>query len=219
MKMKQKLIAGAVALSAMAGFSVPAAHAEVAAAVGAANMYYWRGLDLGAGDPQVWGDLKLTGGGFYGGIWAGSGDAVMGQEYDLYAGYGHAFGEFKVDLSFWTYAYPSSEWSPGDQSEGVLAVGYGPVTATYYKNIASEYGDNSYSYATLAAVIDKFTLKYGVHSQDAEGAGSLDGVDHIDLTYAYNEKLSFTVGQVLDEGEGDVNKEAKFVVGLTLPLE
>jgi uncharacterized protein (TIGR02001 family) len=219
MKMKQKLIAGAIVLSAMAGFSVPAAHAEVAAAVGAANMYYWRGLDLGGGDAQVWGDLKLTEGGFYGGVWAASGDAVLGQEYDLYAGYGHAFGEFKVDLSFWTYAYPSSEIDPGDQSEGVFSVGYGPVTATYYKNIASESGDNSYSYATLAAVIDKFTLKYGVHAQDDQGPASLDGVQHIDLTYAYNDKLAFTLGKVIDDGVAGVNEEAKFIVGVTLPIE
>jgi hypothetical protein len=228
MKMKQKLIAGAIALSAMAGFSVPAAHAEVAAAVGAANMYYWRGFDLGDGDAQVWGDLKVSGGGFYGGVWAASGDASYGQEIDLYAGYGHAFGDFKVDLSFWSYVYPSltdpaavgsDSIAPGESSEGVLAVSYGPVTATYYKNIAAKYGDNSYSYATLAAVIGKFTLKYGVHSQDDQSATSYDGVQHIDLTYTYNDKLAFTLGQVIDDGVAEANNEAKVVVALTLPIE
>lgn len=219
MKMKQKLIAGAIALSAIAGFSVPAAHAEVSAAVGAANMYYWRGFDLGAGDPQVWGDLKLSGAGFYGGVWAASGDAALGQEIDLYAGYGHAFGDFKVDLSLWSYVYPSSEIKAGEASEGVLALSYGPVTATYIKNIASEYGDNSYSYATLAVVIDKFTLKYGAHSQDDQGPASLDGVQHVDLTYTYNDKLAFTLGQVVDDGVAEVNNEAKFVVALSLPIE
>ncbi|HSC68566.1 MAG TPA: TorF family putative porin [Cellvibrio sp.] len=219
MKMKQKLIAGAIALSAMAGFSVPAAQAEVSAAVGAANMYYWRGFDLGLGDPQVWGDLKASAAGFYGGVWAASGDAVLGQEIDLYAGYGHAFGDFKVDLSFWSYVYPSSEIKFGESSEGVLALSYGPVTASYYKNIASEYGDNSYSYASLAVVLDKFTLKYGVHAQDDQSDASLDGVQHVDLTYTYNEKLAFTLGQVIDEGVAEVNNEAKFVVALTLPIE
>jgi uncharacterized protein (TIGR02001 family) len=221
MKMKQKLIAGAIALSAMAGFSVPAAHAEVSAAIGAANMYYWRGLDLGAGDPQVWGDLKVSGSGFYGGVWAGSGDAANGQEYDLYAGYGNAFGDFKFDLSLWSYSYPNSddEVAPGDLSEAVLSVGYGPVAATYYKNIAAEYGDNSYTYATLALALDKFTLKYGVHSQDDQGDTSLDGVEHVDLAYAYNDKLSFTLGKVIDDGVAGTNDEAKFVVGFSLPLE
>jgi len=222
MKMKQKLIAGAIALSAMAGFSVPAAHAEVAAAVGAANMYYWRGLDLGDGDPQVWGDLKVSGGGFYGGVWAGSGDAVMGQEYDLYAGYGNTFGNFKFDISYWTYSYPDptgvteivegvpidatpDPLQPGDLQEGVVMVGYGPVSFTYYDNI-----DTDYTYMTLAAIIGPVTAKYGVHEDD---------LAHIDLIYAYNDKLSFTVGKVIDDADGAYDDEAKIVVGLTLPIE
>jgi uncharacterized protein (TIGR02001 family) len=221
MKMKQKLVAGAIALSAMAGFSVPAAHAEVSASIGAANMYYWRGFDLGGGDAQVWGDVNVSAAGFYGGVWASSGDAAMGQEYDLYAGYGHEFGDFTVDISLWSYNYPSSadELAPGDQTEAVLAVGYGPVTATYYKNIASKFGDNSYSYATLAVELDKFTLKYGVHSQDDQGPGTLDEVAHIDATYAYNDKLSFTVGKIVDDGISQFGDEAKFVVAFSLPIE
>jgi uncharacterized protein (TIGR02001 family) len=217
MKMKQKLIAGAIALSAMAGFAVPAAHAEVSAAVGAANMYYWRGLDLGNGDAQVWGDLKVSGSGFYGGVWAGSGDAIMGQEYDLYAGYGNAFGDFKFDLSVWSYVYPSSEVAAGDLVEAIGMVGYGPVAFTYYENLE---GADDYNYMTLAATFGSFTVKYGVHESD---------LSHVDLTYAYNDKLSFTLGQVIDDAEegtpGDVdyvagaNDELKFVVGLSLPIQ
>lgn len=212
MKMKQKLIAGAIALSAMAGFAVPAAHAEVSAAVGAANMYYWRGLDLGAGDPQVWGDLKVSGGGAYAGIWAGSGDAAMGQEYDLYAGYGNAFGDFKFDISVWSYSYPkpsgdSEPLSPGDLVEAVAMIGYGPIAFTYYENLE---GAEDYNYMTLAGTFGAFTVKYGVHEDD---------LSHVDLTYAYNSKLSFTVGKVVDDVDGAYNDEAKFVVGLALPIE
>ncbi|MEN0038494.1 MAG: TorF family putative porin [Cellvibrio sp.] len=222
MKMKQKLVAGAIALSAMAGFSVPAAHAEVSAAVGAANMYYWRGLDLGNGDAQIWGDLKLSGAGFYGGVWAASGDAAMGQEYDLYAGYGNSFGDFKFDISYWTYSYPKpasaveyidglpvdatpEALSPGDLQEAVVMVGYGPVAFTYYDNI-----DTDYTYMTLAATFGPVTAKYGVHEDD---------LAHVDITYAYNDKLSFTVGKVVDDVEGAYNDEAKIVVAFTLPIE
>lgn len=224
MKMKQKLIAGAIALSAMAGFAVPAAHAEVSAAVGAANMYYWRGLDLGEGDPQIWGDLKVSGSGFYGGVWAGSGDAVMGQEYDLYVGYGNAFGDFKFDISVWSYSYPKpasatevvdgesidvtpEALSPGDLVEAVAMIGYGPIAFTYYENLE---GADDYNYMTLAGTFGAFTVKYGVHEDD---------LSHVDLTYAYNSKLSFTVGKVVDDVDGSYNDEAKFVVGLALPIE
>ena len=224
MKMKQKLIAGAIALSAMAGFSVPAAHAEVSAAIGAANMYYWRGLDLGAGDPQIWGDLKVSGSGFYGGVWAGSGDAAMGQEYDLYVGYGNAVGDFKFDISVWSYSYPkpsataelvdgeieyvsADPLSPGDLVEAVVMVGYGPIAFTYYENLE---GADDYNYMTLAGTFGDFTVKYGVHEDD---------LSHVDLTYAYNDKLSFTVGKVVDDVDGSYNDEAKFVVGFALPIE
>lgn len=216
MKMKQQLIAGAVALSAMAGFAVPAAHAEVSAAIGAANMYYWRGKDLGNGDPQVWGDLKVSGSGAYAGIWAGSGDSGAGQEYDIYAGYGNAFGDFKFDVSVWSYQYPSApfddngEGGPvglGDLAEAVIMLGYGPVAFTYYENIE---GDEDYNYMTLAGTFGDFTVKYGVHEDD---------LAHVDLTYAYNDKLSFTLGKVVDDVDGLYNDEAKFVVGFALPIE
>ncbi|WP_062061327.1 TorF family putative porin [Cellvibrio sp. OA-2007] len=212
MKMKQKLIAGAIALSAMAGFAVPAAHAEVSAAVGAANMYYWRGLDLGNGDPQIWGDLKVSGSGFYGGVWAGSGDSVGGQEYDLYVGYGNSVGDFTFDLSVWSYSYPKpSEGgepvSPGDLVEAVAMIGYGPIAFTYYENLE---GADDYNYMTLAGTFGDFTIKYGVHEDD---------LAHVDLTYAYNDKLSFTVGKVVDDVDGSYNDEAKFVVGFALPIE
>jgi hypothetical protein len=216
MKMKQKLVASAIALSAMAGFAVPAAHADVAATVGASNMYYWRGLDLGVdsdtgkgSSASVWGDLKFSESGFYAGVWGGSGDTNMGNEYDLYAGYGSAIGDFKYDLSVWTYSYPSAETalSPGDLSEAVLMLGYGPVAFTYYDNIA---GGSGYTYMTLAATFGDFTVKYGEHK---------DSMSHVDLTYAFNSKVSFTVGKVVDDVDGAFSDEAQFVVGFTLPIE
>lgn len=229
MKMKQKLVAGAIALSAMAGFSVPAAHAEVSAAVGAANMYYWRGADLGDGDAQVWGDLKVSGAGFYGGLWGASGDAASGQEYDVYAGYGGSAGDFKYDLSVWSYVYPDSEVSVGDAVEVVGMIGYGPIAFTYYEGLEDL---EEYSYMTLAATFGQFTIKYGQHDGTVtNSAGS--GLDpaHIDITYAYNDKIAFTIGKVVDDGEYTIsegegaettyawNDEVKFVVSLTLPIE
>ena len=54
-------------------------------------------------------------------------------------------------------------------------------------------------------------------------------LSHVDLTYAYNDKLSFTLGKVIDDAEegsmGDVdyvagaNDEVKFVVAFSLPIE
>src|SRR5688572_3087965 len=108
-KMTEKVLAGVLAVSALAGSMVTSvAQADVGATVGASNMYYWRGQDLGNGDAAIWGDLKLSSDvGVYGGAWMSSGDVVNGTEYDLYIGYGTKFGDFGVDLSYWNYVYPS----------------------------------------------------------------------------------------------------------------
>lgn len=234
MKMKQKLVAGAAVLSALAGFIAPAAHADVAATVGASNMYYWRGFDLGGGS-AISADVKYSESGFYAGAWTSSGDGTNGTEYDLYSGYGLTAGDFKADLSVVSYNYPSAAepLAPGDYTEAVLALGYGPVTATYYKSISAKQGalsDNSYAYATLAVVLDKFSLKYGIHMSDFTDdvvdeddeiiSKSMDGVAHLDLSYAYNDKLSFTIGKVIENNKAESQPdEANFVVNLSLPIE
>lgn len=208
--------ASAIALSAMA----PVANAEVdvSASVGVANMYYWRGLNLGNGDAAVYGDITVSAGGAYGGMWASSGDASAGTEYDLYLGYGQEFGDFSFDISAWTYAYPETEVDPGDLIEIVGSVGFGPVAVTYYHGLEDL---EDYWYATAEVAFGSFGLKYGLHEDD---------LAHVDLSYAYNDYLSFTLGVVVDDAEetytiDDVtyveayNSEPKFVVSLSLPVE
>ncbi|HEX7027571.1 MAG TPA: TorF family putative porin [Gammaproteobacteria bacterium] len=224
----QKLLASVFAASALAVSAfVPAAYAEVSASAGASNMYYWRGLDLGAGDAAVWGDLKASNeAGLYGGVWMSSGDILQGTEYDLYFGYGTEIGGFGFDISYWSYNYPSLEVAPGDFAEVVLGVSYGPFAFNYYDNIAisedhfgpgADYGSEDYSYYTLAFSQDAWTFKYGEH-EDAEGL-DLNGYSHFDITYAYNDNVSFTLGNPIDEGDGGLNEEPKFIVNFTFPIK
>lgn len=220
MKLTKNLLASAVAVLASASFLAPVANAEVAASVGISNMYYWRGLDLGTGDPQVSGDLKFSESGFYAGAWGGSGDSAGGTEYDLYMGYGNTIGEiFKYDFSLWTYVYPSTKDSdgkpvddyanPGKLSEAVITLGAGPVSLTYMDNIAG-LETEGYWYATLSATFDKFTVLYGQH-ESAYGA-------HVDFSYAYNDRLTFKVGKVVDDENGTVDDDVKFIASYSLPL-
>ena len=97
MKKATQLFTGVAAASALALGSFASiaqaqaqTQAEVSASVGIANMYYWRGLDLGddGATPAVSADLNVSSGGAYAGIWTSSGDHGAGTEYDLYAGYG-----------------------------------------------------------------------------------------------------------------------------------
>ncbi len=238
MKFSKTLIASSVAAVMAAGVMAPvqAAEVEVGASVGVANMYYWRGFDLGNGDAAVWGDLNISSSGAYAGIWASSGDSVNGTEYDLYAGYGGSVGDFSYDLSVWTYVYPSSASTdvvapdaesaagaigelrttgqrsePGDLSEVILSLGYGPVALTYYDNVA---GGTGYSYLTLGASAGAFSFTYGRHDE-SDGP---DQLSHFDIGYAYNDNLSFTVGLTVDDADGAFEDDTKFVVSYTLPL-
>jgi hypothetical protein len=234
MKISKKLLTGSVAaVVAAMGFSGTTNAAEVSASVAIANMYLWRGQDLGAGAgvPAVSGDLKVTESGFHTGIWGSSGDEASGTEYDLWVGYGASFGDFSFDLTLYNYIYPTGGGNDdndgfGDLSEAVLTLGYGPVTFMYYDNISNKGGNNAYTYYTLSATFGSFTALVGYSlTEDAvvDFDGSTDDSDytHIDLTYAYNENLSFTLSQVVDEGPDNdqVDDDLKFVVKYSLPIK
>jgi uncharacterized protein (TIGR02001 family) len=242
---QKKLLASAVALSALASVAVvPAANAELAATVSAANMYYWRGLDLGKGDPALIGDVNYTINGFYAGLWASSGDALGGTEYDFYAGYKFSTDMFFADLNYTTYLYPSRsgqldpDLDPGlpanfgfnDIADVAVTLGLTPAEGTTIKLMhrigISDLGDVDYTYSTLSGTFSSFTILVGTHSDDPtvdqvlDGYVPYDGLTHLDLSYAYNSKLSFTLGKVVDQGEFDLyNDELKFVVTLSLPIE
>jgi uncharacterized protein (TIGR02001 family) len=235
MKMKQKLFASAALVSAIAGFSAPAAFAEpaVAATVSASNMYYWRGFDLGGGAAII-GDINVSSNGFIGGIWTSSGDdasadGLGGTEFDLYAGYSGSAGDFTYGVSVVSYVYPNlgidKALEIGDYVEVIPSLGYGPFKVTYYDAVAAEQApldDKDYSYVTLELNFEKFAVKYGQHAAEYAGTGNLEGVSHIDFTYKHNDKLSFTVGSLIEsndfEGEEEFDKQLNFVVTLSLPI-
>lgn len=239
-KIKQKLVTSAALLSAVIGFSAPAVQAEavVAATVGASNMYYWRGFDLGGGAALI-GDVNVSSNGFIAGIWTSSGDGTLDTEYDIYAGYSGAAGDFTYGVSLVSYNYanpsgthdddgdevtPEVTWdpvNPGDYVEVVPFVGYGPFKVTYYDAIRAEHAffSKDYSYVTAELNFEKFGLKFGQHMLKDGGSGSIDGVSHLDATYKFNSKLSFTVGKIVEDNEGGAPKEAHFVVNLSLPIE
>lgn len=226
MKLNKQLLAGAVAASMLLAGSVAPVQAETSASVGIASTYLWRGMDLGSGTPAVSGDLSYSTGGAYAGIWGSSGDTTYGTEYDLYLGYGVSFGSddmFSVDLSVWNYNYPTGagETDFGDLSELVLSLGVGPVALTIYDNVA---GDTGYMYYTLGGEVGAFSALLGMHDSVTDGCPTNDDGQvedeckpvHLDVSYAYNDNLSFTLSQqIADESDDD---DLKFVVSYNIPL-
>jgi uncharacterized protein (TIGR02001 family) len=218
MKFTKNLLTSAVAVSTLAAAAVaPVAQAEVSGSVGVASTYLWRGYDLGSGTPAVSGDLSFSTAGFYTGIWGSSGDTAAGTEYDLYIGYGISFMDdfLSVDVSLWNYNYPTGpgytadgETDFGDLSDLVISLGVGPVAFTMYDNVA---GANGYVYYTLGGSVGDFSLTVGMHD-NVEGEDPV----HVNLDYAYNDNLTFTLSQfVADESPDD---DLKFVVSYSLPI-
>jgi uncharacterized protein (TIGR02001 family) len=241
MTFSKKLLASSVAAAVMATSAfAPVANAEVSASAGVANMYYWRGLDLGSGDPAVFGDLTFSESGFYATIWGSSGDAGLGQEYDLAIGYGGEAGDFSYDVSIWNYNYPSATdtryYGMTDPETGLPMVNADGEFEVYSEtsDASPDIGDlteaivslgfgpvtatyyhgiqdlEDYWYATLEAAFGDFSVKYGMHEDD---------LSHIDLSYAYNDNVSLMLGQVVDDVDGAYDSDLKFVVSYSFTIE
>ncbi|WP_018275978.1 TorF family putative porin [Teredinibacter turnerae] len=237
MKFSKKILAGAVAASlAMSAFA-PMANAEVSASVGVASTYLWRGFELGSGTPAVSGSLDYSQGGFYAGVWGSSGDTTAGTEYDLYFGYGGEVGAFTYDVSLISYIYPTGQFSEtegvGDFMEAIISFGVGPVSLTYHDNIAGTSDDDiadgvnryafeeDYSYLNVSVALGDFSVAVGHHFEDADDAASSVTGDatHLDLSYAYNDNLSFTASAVVASDDGFEEADPTFVVSYSLPIE
>lgn len=198
--------------------------AELSASVGVANMYLWRGMDVGNGDPAVFGDITASYRGAYASVWATSGDATAGQEYDLILGYGATYGGFSFDISAVSYVYPrfSSPDVPeqrndiGDWVEAIVTLGYGPVSVSYFETIeAADHGysyGKDYSYFSTTATFGPIGILIGRHDMED------DNPVHLDLSYAYNDRLSFTISKFVAD-EDNIEHDTNFLVSYTLPLE
>lgn len=229
--MKKLILSTLVAAASVATMQTNAAAPEVSASVSAANFYLWRGLDLGDGSPQIAGDLSASYGGLYGGTWIASGDDASGTEVDLYAGYGGEVGAFNYDLSYWSYIYPESDISFGEAAEGIVSLGYGPLTYSYYHDLSKDSDDREWTYMTLGAGLDfigkpfdKFSVLLGKHHYqswtDTAGKGhTVKGMYHADLSYAYNDNLTFTVSQPFKDNDNVGAGNTKVHVNLSLPLK
>lgn len=209
----------AAAVAGVAVVSTPAV-AGVTATASVASVYLWRGLDLGAGTPQIAGSLDYAHDlGFFAGVWGSS--AGPGNEVDLYAGWGKTFGDLGVKATYFTYTYPNVTASNFDEI-GLNATFKG-FFVDYYIGIGSvgptaTEVDNKNNYVDLGYTYDKYTVKYGMTQNDAADTD----YTHVDASYAYNKNLSFTLSGVVDSDDFAVtygNHGPLFVVSYTLPLD
>lgn len=209
---RYSLLAAAVAGGAM--FS-SAAVAGVSATAGVANLYLWRGQNLGGGTPVVMGSLDYSHDtGLFAGVWSSS--AGPDSEIDLYAGYAYSSDAFGFKVTAYDYTYPRTPIT-GDLQEVVLTVS----ASGFFADAIIGAGDfEDANYYDIGYTMGKFTGKLGM--MDTEDVAVDTNYSHLDLTYAYNERLSFTVSGIVDADDLAAVKDSEdalFVVAYTLPLE
>ncbi|MEQ3633655.1 TorF family putative porin [Thalassolituus sp.] len=231
-------LAGVMTAGMTAATSTFAEEVEVSASATVASMYLWRGQDLGNGAAAVSGDLTASIAGAYAGVWTSSGATTAGNEYDLYIGYGGEVEDFSYDLSVWTYSYPGDDAANGrgntfNLTDAILSLGYMGASFSYYMPLA---GDEDYSYITLGYSAGAFGATLGMASgvanvgETTETVYSDSDYMHLDLSYAYNDNLTFTVSKVIsqslkaddaatsEEDENYVDEDVKVVVSYSLPI-
>ena len=223
MTFTKKLLAGAFAVAVSAGAMIPAANAEVAASATVATSYLWRGYDLGSGTPAASGDIVFSEGGAYAGLWVSSGDTTAGTEFDLFAGFGGEVEGFSYDISVASYVYPTGDFAStdgqvGDLMEVILTLGYGPVSVSYYDNIAGDTGgyaaSEDYRYINASFGVGDWNFAIGDHDF---GGGSNDDATHLDVSYSYNDNLSFTVSSWINFTGDEPNPT--FVISYSIPID
>ncbi|MDP2506901.1 TorF family putative porin [Oceanobacter sp. 3_MG-2023] len=200
--------------------AVQTAQAEISASVDLASMYLWHGQDLGGGAPVVSGSLDYSHeSGLYAGVWTSSGDTSLGTETDLYIGYAGAVGDLGYDIGYATYLYPETdEYDQFDDSANFsLGFSYSMASIRFDKSSDSD--------------ADGFYFVVGADIPDTSFSASLGGeVDkgndfmHLDVTYAYNDTVAFTISKILDQDiemneAGHIDESAKYVVSYSLPIE
>jgi hypothetical protein len=104
------------------------------------------------------------------------------------------------------YPTASENNKAGELAEYIYSVGYGPVSLTVFDDV-----DSDYTYTTVGYDIADFSLMYGAHSN------GLNEQENFDVTYSYNESLSFTYSVPFGV-DGDVEAEPTFVASYSLPF-
>jgi len=203
--------------------------AEVSASASVASSYLWRGQNLSNGAAVVAGSLDYGHeSGAYAGAWVSSGDAALGTEYDLYVGFAGEAGDLSYDVGYIGYIYPSqNEEAVADTTNNVTSTAdeLGDVSDLYLNlsfagvDFTTNFSDNGgdYVYNTLGYGIDSVSGLIGVNTDlEDDGKGAYT---HIDLSYAYNDNVSFTVSKMVAQSSGTSAGSPEFVVSYSLPIE
>lgn len=212
-RMPMALVAG-MSMLTVSLLAAQATAGDLEASAGVASTYLFRGVDVNDGRAQVFGDLTYRSDvGVYVSGW-GSSAGNGANEFDAVLGFSHDIGPVAINVGAINYVYPGDTASDdfGSESEAFIGASWNGFELYYYDNIASKWENNEgYYYVAASYVWKQFavtlghaavdTLKGGNANFDsgttAIEAGEYD-YTHLDVTYAFNDNLSFTVSKIVD---------------------
>ena len=197
--------------------STQAATAEVSATADLSSAYLYRGTNLSKGEAVMSGSLDWANDtGVYAGIWSSSGDTAGGHETDLYVGYAADMGAMSYDVMYGSYFYAGND-DLNDYAEVLFTLAMDAASVQVVKN--TDTGKNGdYLYLAFAYEMDKYTMTLG----NTSGTDITFPTDytHVDIAYAYNDKLTFTYSQVVEQDKADtLDDGGLFVVSYSLPID
>ncbi|MFT5032474.1 MAG: hypothetical protein ACI9OO_000405 [Bacteroidia bacterium] len=224
---KVKNILTASAAAAAIALSAAPAMAELEASAAVSNIYLFRGVDQGGGSAAVSGDLVYSNStGLYAGAWVSSASSYgNGGEIDTFAGWSGSFGDFGVDVGLLDYYYPGGGNDSDDLFRGLtefyLGLSFAGVEFYYYDQITGKstaLDDNTYM--SLGYGMSKFSVVLGIADpEEAKGQKGDSDYVHLDVGYAYNDNLSFTLSQVIDKDDSVVMEDdLQVVLSYSIPL-
>lgn len=186
-----KHLATAAALGIAGALSPALVNAEVSASAAVASNYMWRGQELFSGG-TISGSLDYAhDSGLYTGLWISSESPT--QEYDFYAGFAGEAGEMSYDIGYVDYNYP--ELDADNFEEVYVSLGYMGLGFDGFFGVG-ETGtgdDNKDNYYAFSYTFEQLTATVGMTAADADDSD----YTHFDLTYAYNDNLSFLASKVV----------------------
>ncbi len=216
MKMLSKTLA-ITSLVTAGLMSAPIASAEVSASAELASSYLYRGVNLSKGEAVMSASLDWSGAsGAYAGVWSSSGDTAAGHETDLYGGYAGDMGSMSYDVMYGSYFYAGND-DINDYAELLFTLSMDAASLQVVKNTDSD-KNGAYLYVALGYEMDK----YGVTLGNVSGTDITFPTDytHVDVAYAYSDKLTFTYSQVVSQDKEDtLDDGGLFVVTYSLPVE
>lgn len=208
-----KKLSQAIALAGvMTAAAVPAVQAEVevSASAGLSTGNLLKGKDLASQSTLFSADLSASMGGGYATLWVASAD-----EYDVVLGYGGEAGDVSFDLSLAGYAYPNAGGSAEEDMEAVAMVGFADASLKVSTAVDAD-KDAGFTYFAVGYDINAVSLTYGLKDEEAKDAD----YSHLDLSYAFNDQLSFTFSKIVTQEKKDtLNDDLKIVASYSLPIE